>query len=894
MMKWHAMAADDVAAAIDVDIERGLSSTQAAERLRKHGPNALREVPGTHWLRVFARQFAHVLIVILVIAAAVSLAIGETTDAVTIAVIVVVNAILGFGQEWRAEREIEALRRLLSPRCTVVRDGVETEIDASTVVPGDIVELVAGDRVPADVRILNDVALSIDESPLTGESLAVAKSSAAVDADADLADRIGMAWMGTTAVAGHARAIVIATGAETEFGRIAELTQTVEAEVTPLQKRLSDLGWRLGLIALVVSALVAAVGLLAGRPAYAMILTAVSLAVAVIPEGLPAVVTITLALGIRSMVRRRALLRRLPAAETLGSASVICTDKTGTLTQNQMVVQELWTARGPVHVSGGGYRPFGDLTRDGSPAPLAELVSIVRTGAVCNRARLNQIDGEWVPHGAPTEAALLALAGKVGIDIDHRPAPIAELPFDSTRKRMTAIERDGDELIAHIKGAPEVILGRSTHILDGDQRRTMTDADRATAIAAYEGFAAEGMRTLALARRALPADVSIADDAVERDLTLLGIVGIVDPPRPEVADAIAVANRAGIRVIMITGDAAATALAIARRIGLPAQRAVTGHELVDMDDDALRLALADEVVFARTAPEHKLRIVEQLQQLGHVTAMTGDGVNDSPALRRAEIGIAMGKRGTDVAKNASEMVLTDDNFASIVSAVEEGRRQYDNIKKFVRYMLASNTGEVMAILLSVIVGGPLILLPVQILWINLVTDGLNAVALGLEPVEPGAMDRKPRPPHEPIISWSGVASSSVLGLYLGAATLVLFLNRIGDGTGESLTYARNVAFTGIIVFELANVFNFRSLHAPLRNTGLLTNRYLLGAIGLMLALQLGAMYTPFTQSALHAAPIAAMDWLLIGLLSLPLLAVPELIKLSRWRARNARATAEAS
>jgi Ca2+-transporting ATPase len=882
---WHGKDVTAVETELDSDRETGLTHAEAAARLARHGPNQLERQRRTGSLRLIGRQFGHVLVLILLVAAAISLAIGEITDAITILVIVVINAVLGFIQEYRAEQAIEALRRLLAPHAVVVRQGESTTVAASDVVPGDLLVVDTGGHVAADVRLVDQAALHIDEASLTGESVPVAKSTEPVSAPTPLAERTCMGWSGTTVVAGHGRGLVVSTGASTELGRIAEMTRGVEREETPLQRSLSELGWKLGLIAVGVSVVLALVGLAAGKPAEEMFLTAISLAVAVIPEGLPAVVTITLALGIRSMVRRQALLRRLPAAETLGAASVICTDKTGTITENRMVVQELWTPAMTAQVRGGGYRPEGAIERAGEPITGDEralLQESARTGLLCNRAALVR-DGElWAARGAPTEAALVALAGKLGLDLSERPAPRFERPFDSARKMMTVVIDGPDGAIAHVKGAPEVILARASRLLDERGERAMTDDDRVRATRAYEDMAARGMRTLALARRQAPEVAKLDDSQLEADLVLLGIAGIVDPPRPEVPGAIALAHRAGIRVLMITGDAAPTAAAIARQVGLDASRVITGVELEQMSDEELREALGGEVVFARTAPEHKLRIIEQLQALGKVTAMTGDGVNDAPALRRAEIGVAMGQRGTDVAKDAADMVLTDDNFASIVNAVEEGRRQYDNIKKFVHYMISSNTGEVMAILLNVITGAPLILLPVQILWINLVTDGLNALALGVEPLEPGAMARAPRSPSDPIASWRGLGTAALVGIYIGAATLWLFLD-VFDGSAESVDRGRTIAFTGLVVFELANVFNFRSLHAPMPLRRVLGNRWLLAAIALMLSVQLAAIYAPFLQGPLHTAAMSAGEWTTIAVAALPLVFFPELFKRLHWR-----------
>jgi Ca2+-transporting ATPase len=675
---------------------------------------------------------------------------------------------------------------------------------------------------------------------------------------------------------------------ETEFGRIAELTQTVGREITPLQHELAVLARQLGVIAVVVAAFVVTLGWLTGQPAIEMFLTGVALAVAVVPEGLPAVVTITLALGVRAMVRRRALLRRLQAAETLGAATVLCTDKTGTLTQNEMTLRRIWLPAGPVDVTGIGYDPAGHFEHDGHRVDYTErhdLLSTLRSALVCSHARVEETKG-WQPIGDPTEVALVVAAYKAWLSTDDSDL-LAEFSFNSRRKRMTVVERNPEGLVAHVKGAPEVLLERCTHVLDGTEERRLTSADRANADAAQQRMASTGLRTLAIARRRLPPDVPLDDEAVERELTLLGIVGIIDPPRPEVAGAIAMAQRAGIRVIMITGDASETAMAVAQRVGLHVQGAITGSELESMSDTELESALAHPTVFARTTPENKLRIVRILQRRDEVVGMTGDGVNDAPALKQADIGIAMGIRGTDVAKDAADMVITDDNFASIVEAVEEGRRQYDNIQKFVRYLLSSNTAEVGAIALNIAFGGPLILLPVQILWINLVTDGMTALALGMEPAEPGLMDRPPRDPSARILDAPALAWTAVIGGYMALATLWLFHTHL-DGQTENLVRAQTMAFTGIIVFEKINVLNFRAFARPIPVLGLFTNPWLLIALTVTVGLQVAAVYTPFLQGMLHTTALTWSDWVVMIGLGLPLLLAGEMIKWWRYRTQPSR------
>ncbi len=891
---FHSLPVEELIAKLGGRADTGITQREAARRLEQYGPNTLRTVRRIPWYAILFRQFINVLIFVLLIAALVSFAIGELGDAVTILAIVVLNGLLGFIQEWRAEQALSALQRMLAPRCRVLRDGREQEIDARDLVPGDLVLLEAGDRVPADLRLVEAINLKVDESALTGESQAVVKDVTPVAADTPLALRHDMAWMGTTVTNGRARGVVVATGMNSEFGRIAHLTQTVGKEATPLQRKLAVLGRQLGIYSVAISVVVAAAGWVMGKPLLEMFLSGVSLAVAVVPEGLPAVVTIALALGVRAMARRRALLRRLQAAETLGAATVICSDKTGTLTRNEMTVRRIWLSTAEIQVTGVGYEPRGYFAVAGEkldPHRHPELLALLETGLVCNHARLMKDERGWWQIGAPTEAALVVAAYKARLRPPARARMVSEFSFDSERKRMTIVEKTDHGLRAHVKGAPEVILARCTHILDGERERPLTTADREAVAKANIRMAEDGLRTLALARRRLPADIALDDGAVEQELTLLGVVGIIDPPRPEVPEAIRTAHRAGIRIIMITGDAAATALAIARHIGLPVDQTLTGNELQRLDDAALLAILRDKhVLFARTTPEHKLRIVKMLQQLGHVVGMTGDGVNDAPALKKADIGIAMGKRGTDVARGAADMILSDDNFASIIGAIEEGRRQYDNIQKFVRYLLSSNTGEVLAILVNVLLGGPLILLPVQILWMNLVTDGMTAVALGVEPAEKGVMQRPPRVAREPILDRSGILMIALLGGYIGLATLALFHHYIREGTEAEILLAQTVAFTGIIVLEKMNVFNFRTLRQPLRSVGPFSNPWLLLAWGVTIALQVCAVYLPFLQEALHTVPLGWEDWALIFLVALPVVFVSELWKMLRRHSAHAQST----
>ncbi len=885
--RYWSNSVHEVAGSWSTDVEAGLTQAEADRRLKQYGANQLPEKHQATRLQILLRQFQDVLIGILFLAAIISFFAGESSDAIAILAIIGFNATLGFLQEWKAEQAIAALRNMLSPQCDVIRDNEEQTIPAAQLVPGDVVVIETGDRIPADLRVLQAVDLKLDESALTGESLSVVKTADAVADDSPLAERKSMLWTGTTATNGRARGIVVATGGKTEFGRIAEMTTSVSLDQTPLQRKLARLGRQLGVMAVAVSLLLFLIGWWSGKPAIDMFLTSVSLAVAVVPEGLPAVVTLTMALGIRAMVRRKALLRRLQAAEGLGSATVICTDKTGTLTQNEMTVTRIWLPADEVEVTGVGYDPAGHFENNGNRVNYRERHDLRRllTAAMhCTHASITKsADGEWTPHGEPTETALIVAGYKAWLPVT-RPNLLSEHAFNSERKRMSVVENYDDELIAFAKGAPDVLLERCTQIRVGDEYREMNSADRQRINDALYRYATQGLRTLAICEHPLresAADGTVPShhdaETVERDLTFLGFVGMLDPPRIEVPHAISVAKAAGIRVVMITGDSPDTGLAIAQQVGIDTSTAITGSELADLGDDDLITKLKHDVVFARTAPEHKLRIVRLLQESGEVVAMTGDGVNDAPALKKADVGIAMGNRGTDVAKGAADIVLTDDNFSSIIGAVEEGRRQYDNIQKFVRYLLSSNTGEIVAIAGNIMLGGPLILLPVQILWMNLVTDGITAVALGVEPAERRVMSRPPRNPKSRILDRVGIAWILLLGLYMGGICLWLFSwYRASDSV--DLARAQTVAFTGLILVEKANVLNFRSLRDSMFRIDGPANHWIYVAMLSMVLLQVAAVHVPFMQQWLHTVPMTLEDWGLVVALALPVWSLGELLK----------------
>lgn len=871
---WHARDQAEVLPNLGSG-EEGLSEGEAGERLQRYGENRLDREEGPGTATIVLRQFRSALVAVLIAAAAFSLIIGETVNAVAILLIVVMNAAFGAVQEWQAERAMEALRRMLGVRAVVVRGGKERGIDAAAVVPGDIVVLEAGMKVPADLRLIAGTSLQVDEAPLTGESVPVGKAPAAsLPAETPLMERTNMAYMGTAVVNGRGKGVAVATGMATEFGRIAGLSRTVGDIETPLSRRLAVLSARIGQIALVVAAAIVIAGLLQGRGAYEIVLTGVSLAVAVIPEGLPAVVTLTLAIGVRAMLRRNCLIRHLPASETLGAVSVIGTDKTGTLTKNEMTVTAIALPGREIGVSGSGYVPKGEFFEGETavcPAGVPGLPVFLRAAAVCGHTSLTP-DGGII--GSPTEGALVVAAAKAGIDREGFPAIDEELSFSSTRKRMTVVVGEERGRVAYMKGAPEIVLARCTGVLADGAVLPLDAGRREELTAGFEKMAADGLRTIAAAYRPLD-----GGEDPEEGLVYLGAAGILDPPREEAKEAVRQAKEAGIDVLMITGDAPLTAAAVGRAVGLGEGDVLTGAEIDGMDDSGLLDALKSVNILARVTAEHKLRVIGLLTGNGQIVAMTGDGVNDAPALKKAHVGIAMGVKGTDVAREASDIVLVDDNFASIIAGVEEGRREADNIAKFTRYLLSSNVGEIVAVAGGLFVGLPLVLLPAQILWVNLVTDGVSALVLGVEPAEKGIMRRPPADPAAEILSSRAMAAVLLIGGWIGAVVLLIF----AIIQGADLDRARTLAFTGFVVFELINVFNFRSFSSTLRTIGPFSNRYLVAAVAGSIALQAAAVYHPVLQAAFRTAPLAAADWALLVLVGLPLLGAGEIWKWAAGR-----------
>lgn len=860
---WHVHTVDSAMQQLGVDSRLGLSDEEAASRLDRHGPNRLTERPGKPAWRRFAAQLAQPLVIVLIAAGMVTAGLGEAVDAGVILGVVLANALIGYWQEAKAEGALAALARSVTTPATVRRGGHRQQIDASRLVPGDIVMLAAGDRVPADLRLLHQHELHTDDSMLTGESQAVGKHTASLLDDTLLADRTNMAWAGTNVVMGLGSGLVVATGDATETGRIAGLIAATPELVTPLTRKMARFSnwllWAIGGLA----GMTFAVGLARGETVFEMFMAAVALAVGAIPEGLPAAITVTLAIGVARMARRKAIIRHLPAVETLGSTTVICSDKTGTLTENAMTVRVLWCAGEGYVLSGEGYTPEGNIRHDEMPANVAGAVrECLVAGALCNDASLRHEHGRWVITGDPTEAALLVAARKAGLEEHglHVAYPRHdELPFDARRQFMaTRHAADGKHLL-YVKGALEKLLPHCIDQLAADG--SCQTLDSAAVEQAAQIYAGQGMRVLLVARRHLVSDASLSDTAIDR-LTLLGLVGLIDPPRKAVIGAIRNCHSAGIRVVMITGDHAATALAIARQIGIAAGRALTGRELAMLDDTALTEAAHTVDVFARVEPEQKLRLVRALQSRGDVVAMTGDGVNDAPALKQANIGVAMGLAGTEVAKEAAAMVLTDDNFASIEAAVEEGRGVWDNLVKFITWTLPTNFGEGLVIVAAILAGATLPITPLQILWINMTTAVLLGLPLAFEPIERGIMHRPPRRLDQPVLDATLIRRIVLVSILLLAGSFGLFLRELTQG--HTLAEARTVAVNVFVMVEAAYLLNCRSLHRGFWQQGLFSNPWIWAGMGTMLALQMAMTYLPVMNRLFQTAPIGVGEWIEIS------------------------------
>jgi P-type Ca2+ transporter type 2C len=897
--KWYNLSTDEAIETLQ-STHQGLTEDEAKRRLAELGPNELKEKKKTSALTLLLEQFKDFLIIILLVAAIISFVLaimgeGDMLDPILIVVIVLFAAILGFVQEFRSEKAMEALKQMTAPTATTIRNDEEKEIPSRELVPGDIVLLEAGDRVPADSRLIEAVSLRIDEAALTGESAPVDKMTQVIPGSPSIGDRKNMAYTGTTAVYGRGKAIITATGMSTEFGKIAGLLQEGEAPETPLQVNLNKVGKVLGIACLVICAVVAVVGLIAGLFAnlLAAFIWAVSLAVAAVPEALPAVVTICLALGVQRMAKRHSLVRRLPAVETLGCTTFICSDKTGTLTQNQMTVRKIFTDDKLIDISGVGYEPKGTFSHNATLISLENdpcFTKLLYAAVLCNDSHLLHNNGNWEVRGDPTEGALVVLGAKGGIKGSDLDAPrIDEIPFSSERKQMTTIHEVKHKKIAYSKGAPEVILESCSHIFSGGKEKDLDELDRQKILKASHEMATSALRVLGLSYKPLATGDSMAGDPykherIECRMVWLGLVGMIDPPREEVKDAVARCKQAGIVSVMITGDHMLTAKAIATELGILTEGEIvlSGNELDKLSESELD-AIVDKIkVYARVSPEHKMRTVKALQAKQQIVAMTGDGVNDAPALQKADIGIAMGITGTDVSKEAGAMILTDDNFASIVAAVEEGRNIFSNIRKFLMYLLSCNIGEILLMLVAFIIATAsgqhvLPLVALQILVVNLVTDGLPALALAVDPGDPDVMQRPPRKPNQSIFDRIMLGYLSGLGFWTMLATLGVFLWAIFSGKTE--IEAQCLTFATLCVVELANCLNCRSERHSIFRIGLFTNLWLILAIVISFLITLAIIYLPFLQEPFHTYPMTLSDWVIPVIAGISIILVVEITKL---------------
>jgi len=916
----HGKPVEQLVTDFQTHLEHGLTTEQARQRLREHGPNELQERPRPGFLALLWDQFNNYLVIILVVAALVSLALGEYVDSVAIMFIVALNAVVGVIQESKAEQALAALKKMAAPNATVVRDGHQLVVPSRELVAGDIVALEAGNFVPADLRLVQSVNLKVEEASLTGESVPVEKNAGVVlDREIPLGDRTNSAFLGTLVTYGRGRGIVTATGMNTQIGMIAEMLQSFEEDETPLQRKLADLGKVLGTACLLICAVVFVYGLfrdtnLAGafeqgfgaylqaerKDIINLFMVAVSLAIAAVPEGLPAIVTICLALGMQRMIRHHALIRKLPAVETLGCATVICSDKTGTLTQNEMTVVQGWTGGRRLRITGEGYTPAGQFFVDRhpfDPRAHADATRLLEGALLCNDARLEEsLDNgtpSWRIVGDPTEAAMAVAATKAGLqrsDLETAWPRVQEIPFDSERKRMTTIHRRGDgQLLAFVKGAPDVVLDLCTQSMQDGESVPLTPALRDEIVRQNQAMASAALRVLAVAWRPLaqlPQGADLA--AVERELVFVGLLGMIDPARPEVVEALKVSRGAGLKSIMVTGDYKETAQAIARDIGLltPGGLVLTGTEIDALDDRALADCADRLDVCCRVSPQHKTRIVEALKSRGHVVAMTGDGVNDAPALKRANIGVAMGVTGTDVAKQTADMVLTDDNFASIVAAIEQGRIIYSNIRKFVYFLLACNVGEILIVFGAMLLGIPIPLRPVQLLWLNLVSDGAPALALGLEKGDPDIMKQPPRSPREHVINRDMAIGIGVVALVDALAVLGVFFLALQRYPGH-LEAAQTIAFLTLCCSELLRAFTARSEHHSIFTIGFTSNRWMVWAVLVSFLLVLAVVYLPFFQPVFDTVAPGLDDWLLMLPFFLAAPVAMELLKL--WFRRRSAA-----
>lgn len=886
-LDWYNKGIQAISEELSVDVKNGLSKEEISGRIEKYGYNELKEKEKESiWVKI-TKQLKDFLVITLIVASIVSGIAGEISDSIVIIAIVIVNAVLGVVQEEKAEKAMEALKKMSAPNARVLRSGHIETVPAKNLVPGDVVFIEAGDSIPADMRLFESANLKVEEASLTGESVPSEKdASKSFDTEVSIGDRVNMAYMGTIATYGRGKGIVVNTGINTEIGRIAEAIQTFEDETTPLQLKLNELGKWLGLACLVICVIVFVIGFARGGDIMEMFLVSVSLAVAAIPEGLPAVVTIVLALGMKRMVQRNAIVRKLLAVETLGCVTVICSDKTGTLTQNEMTVVRAYAGGNTYKLSGQGYNPAGEITFDGrkiDPEAEPDLKLLLSIGVLCNDSTLEQKDVKenlWGIIGDPTEGALVVAGAKGGYDkaiMNEAYARIEEIPFDSDRKMMTTFHSNfiQNKIVSFTKGAPDIILGRCVKMLQNGSVVELTEAMKQQISKVNSKFAGEALRVLAFTYREydkLPE--AISSDEIEKDLIFVGLMGMIDPARVEAFDAIKTCTEAGIKPVMITGDHKETAVAIAGELGLMKENSgvLTGNELDKISDEELFNRVENISVYARVSPEHKVRIVEMLKWRGHIAAMTGDGVNDAMALKKADIGVSMGITGTDVAKGTADIILMDDNFATIVSAVEEGRIIYSNIRKFVFFLLSCNIAEIFVIFLSILFNMPIPLIPIQLLWLNLVSDSFPALALGTEKGEPGIMKSKPRDTKEPILNKSLSIGILILSIAQTAAVLVAFRWALNN-YNQNLEIAQTMAFATLVVVELVMAFTCRSERYPVIKLGIFSNRSLVLATITSFVLALAVLYIPFLQPIFKTVSLGIRHWIMILLLSvIPLLA----------------------
>lgn len=862
--------------------EQGLSVIEAKQRLDKFGYNELTERKGATALQIFLRQFKDIFVIMLLVAISVSVLAGENMDALTISVIVVLNSIVGFVQEFRSEKALKAMKSMMAPQARVLRDGRETMISAREVVPGDIIILEAGDRVPVDARVIEGVALKTNEAVLTGESTPVKKEIIVHEVDTSVADRRNMVFLATHVVYGRGRAVVTSTGMKTEFGKIAEMVQTVEEEKSPLKLKVGRFAKKLGILVTVICGLIFAIEAIKGESLIDSFMMAVALAVSAVPEGLPGIMTVTLALGARKLAKKGAIIRKLSSVETLGSTTVICSDKTGTLTKGEMMVREIYTNVQTIKVSGDGYEPEGNFIQNEesiNPNDDLHLMSLLRISTLCNNARLVKED-TWKIFGDPTEGAMVVTAAKAGIkqdEINKEFPRVGELPFSSERKCMTTIHiTPNSEQFAYVKGAPEVILEQSRYFLRNSEVNELTETEKGKLLRTGEEMAERALRVLGVAYRRLPKNLEVfTEEVVENNLIFVGLIGMIDPPRKEAKEANRLCTQAGIKTVMITGDHKLTAVAIAKELKMLKDGLVlTGAELDILSEEEFLKIVENVTVYARVSPEHKLRVVQALKKKGQIVAMTGDGVNDAPALKNADIGIAMGITGTDVTREASDMVLADDNFATIVEAVRGGRNIYNKVRKFIRFLLSSNFDELFVVASFALLGLPIPLLPIMILWINLVTDGGPAMALSMDPPTEDVMQQSPRSPGEGILH--GMMRFIVAYVILQSGTTILSFCMKYYITGSSLESARTVAFMQACIFELFVVWNCRSEKHNAFKVGFTSNKFLLVAVAVSLLLTVSLGYIPIFQVMFHTVPLGLYDWIWIfGISCLGFLVLPE-------------------